>query len=215
MGNAGLPVRWWADGGFDAPWPSAAPALPAAGADGAAAGAVRIVGVRGRGDRVAARRAIRIALSAALAESTGLPEAAIRLEAEPGAAPFASVSCESGGVRRIGLAISHDGEMSLGAFRLDGGPVGIDVMQVVEVPDWAAVARDYLGPACVEALASLPADARAAAFARAWSQREARLKCLGLPLGEWDAGQAVRLDACVCGAIAVPGGYVGTVALLP
>lgn len=208
MGGAALQVRWWADGGFDAPWPSA-------GADSAAAGAVRIVGVRGQGDRVAARRAIRIALSAALAESTGLPVAAVRLEAEPGAAPFASVSCESGEARRIGLAISHDGEVSLGAFRLDGGPVGIDVMQVAEVPDWAAVARDYLGPACIEALASLPAGARAAAFARAWSEREARLKCLGLPLSEWDAGQALRLDACVCRTIAMPGGYAGTVASLP
>lgn len=209
MADAALPVRWWADGGFLEPWPPAA--LPDAGG----AAAVRIVGMRGPGDRTAARRAIRIALAAVLAESTGLPEAAIRLVAEPGAAPFASVSCESGEVRRIGLGISHDGEVSLGAFRLGGGPVGIDVMRVVEVPDWAEVARDYLGPACVEALAALPSDARAAAFARAWSEREARLKCLGLPLSEWDAGQARRLDACVCRAIAVPDGYVGTIALLP
>jgi 4'-phosphopantetheinyl transferase len=213
MDDGALPVRWWADGGFLDPWPSAA--LPTAGGAAAGTAAVRIVGVRGQGDRVAARRAIRTALSAALADSMGVPEAAVRLVSEPGSAPFASVSCESSELRRIGLAISHDGGVSLGAFRLDGGPVGIDVMQVIEVPDWAAVARDYLGPTCVEALASLPADARAVAFARAWSGREARLKCLGWPLSEWDAGQAGKLDACVWRAVAVPDGYVGTVAFLP
>jgi 4'-phosphopantetheinyl transferase len=99
--------------------------------------------------------------------------------------------------------------------RLDGGAVGIDVMQITDVPDWEAVARDYLGPACAAALARVPAPARAAAFARAWSEREARLKCLGRQLAEWRADDDAHLATCRCLALAVPDGYVGTLALAP
>ena len=205
-GTITMPVRWWVDGGFESPWPAVAPA-PASGADG-----LRIVGVRGQGEREAARRAIRVALAAALAEVTGLPPAGIRIGGSPGEIPFASVSCGLTGERRVGVAISHDGELSVAAFLLDGGPVGIDVMQVTDVPDWEAVARDYLGPDCAAALGRVPAAARPDAFARAWSEREARLKCLGMPLAEWDAAETKRVSACACRAIALPAGYVGTVA---
>jgi len=201
-----VPVRWWVDGGFKSPWPALALAS-ASGADG-----LRVVGVRGQGEREAARLSIRIALTAALAEVTGLSTARIRISGASGEAPFASVSCGSLGARRIGVAISHDGELSVAAFRLDGGPVGIDVMQVTDVPDWEAVARDYLGPDCAAALGHAPAAARADAFARAWSEREARLKCLGMPLAEWDAAESSRLAACTCREIALPAGYVGMVA---
>ena len=201
-----VPVRWWVDGGFESPWPALAPAL-APGVDG-----LRVVGVRGQGEREAARLSIRIALTAALAEATGPSAAGIRIGGASGEAPFASVSCGSSYERRIGVAISHDGELSVAAFRLDGGPVGIDVMQVTDVPDWEAVARDYLGPECAAALGHVPAAARAEAFARAWSEREARLKCLGMPLAEWDAAESSRLAACTCREIAMPAGYVGMVA---
>ena len=186
-------VRWWADGGFvDAP----------------ASGTVHVVGVRGQPDRDTARRTIRVALLAALAEASGLPAPSIRLCGAPGEAPYALL--DDG--RRIALAISHDGDVSVAALRLDGGAVGIDVMRVADIPDWHAVACDYLGPARAAALARMPAPARAAAFARAWSEREARLKCLGLPLAEWRAGDEARLAACVCRPLMVPEGYAGTLA---
>jgi 4'-phosphopantetheinyl transferase len=188
-----LPVRWWADGGF---------------VDEPASGTVHIVGVRGQPDRATARRTIRFALLAALAEASGLPASSIRLCGAPGEAPYALL--DDG--RRILLSISHDGDVSVAALRLDGGLVGIDLMRVADVPDWQAVARDYLGPACAAALARVPAPARAAAFARAWSGREARLKCLGLPLAEWRADEEDRLAACTCRPLVVPEGYVGSVA---
>lgn len=192
------PVRWWtAAGGFDgdAGWPM----------DGAA-----VVGVAGQAGRVAARAAIRAALQAALAQACGVAPDAVVLHAPPGSgeAPYAIV----GGTRRAAAAISHDGELSLAAFRFDG-PVGIDAMQVVPVPDWQAVARDYLGPAAAAVLAAVPEGDRDAAFARAWSEREARLKCLGWPLREWDAGDDAALQACTCLPLAVPAGYVATLAL--
>jgi 4'-phosphopantetheinyl transferase len=190
-----VPVRWWADGGFaQAPVPG-----------------LQVVGVRGQPDRDTARRAIRAALLDALVEASGLPAASIRLCGGPGEAPYALLD----GRRRIALSISHDGDVSVAALRLDGGAVGIDIMQVADVPDWDAVARDYLGPACAAALAGTQAHARAAAFARAWSGREARLKCRGMPLAEWRAADDALLAACRCRPLRVPDGYVGTLALAP
>jgi 4'-phosphopantetheinyl transferase len=189
-----VPVRWWTDGVF-ADAPSSAP--------------VHVIGVRGQSDRATARRTIRTALVAALAQATGLPSERIALRGGPGEAPYALLD----GARRLSMSISHDGDLSVAAVRLDGGAVGIDVMQVTDVPDWEAVARDYLGPACAAALARLPAPARAAAFARAWSEREARLKCLGWQLAEWRAQDDARLATCRCMTLAVPDGYVGTMAV--
>jgi 4'-phosphopantetheinyl transferase len=199
MDAAGAPVsvRWWANGAFDAaPVPAHA--------------AARSVGVRGQPDRATARRTIRAALLADLAHATGLHLARIRLGGAPGEAPYALIDAT-----RIPIAISHDGDLSVAAWRPDGGRVGIDLMRVADVPDWQAVARDYLGPACAAALAGTPAQARPAAFARAWSAREARLKCLGLPLTEWRAEDDARLDTCRCLPLAVPEDYVGTLALAP
>jgi 4'-phosphopantetheinyl transferase len=190
---ATVPVHWWADGGFT---------------DTLAAGApVHVIGVLDQPDRACARRTIRAALLDALAAASGLPAARIRLCGAPGEAPYAFLD-----ERRISLSISHDGDLSVAALRLDGGAVGIDVMRVTDIPDWQAVAHDYLGPACAAALARVPAPARAAAFARAWSEREARLKCRGLPLGEWRAGDAALALACPCLSLGLPDGYVGSLA---
>lgn len=182
-----LPVRWWAGGGF---------------ADAPASGALHVVGARGQPDRVTARHTIRLALLAALAETSGLPASAIQLFGAPGKAPCALLDG-----RRIALSISHDGDLSVAALRLDGGAVGIDLMQVTEVPDWQAVARDYLGPACAATLAGIPS------FARAWSEREARLKCRGLALAEWGTIDEALPAACSSLSLVLPEGYVGSVAL--
>jgi len=189
-----VPVRWWAEDGFTIA-PAPAP--------------VQVIGVRGQSDRASARRTIRTALVAALAQATGLPSERIVMCGAPGEAPYALLD----GSRRLSVSISHDGDLSVAALRMDGGAVGIDVMQETDVPDWEAVARDYLGPACAAALARLPAPARAAAFARAWCEREARLKCRGLPLGEWRAEDASLALACPCLSLALPDGYAGSLAL--
>jgi 4'-phosphopantetheinyl transferase len=190
---ASVPVRWGVDGVFvDAPSPEA----------------VHVIGVRDQPDRATARRTIRTALVAALAQATGLPAERIMLCGAPGEAPYALLD----DARRLSVSISHDGDLSVAALRLDGGAVGIDVMQVTDIPEWEAVARDYLGPACAAALARVPASARAAAFARAWSEREARLKCGGLPLGEWRAEDASLALACPCLPLALPDGYAGSLA---
>lgn len=189
---------------IDVHWVDAAvPALPAEG--------VTVIGIDGQSDRDTARQAIRAALRTALAAHWAVDEDMVELQSPPGEAPSALVRL-AGAPRRIPLAISHDGALSVGAFAA-GNAVGIDISQVVPVPDWEAVARDYLGPDAVEALAALRPAQRDAAFARAWSAHEARLKYFGLQLEEWNTEHAARLRDCRCLELAVPDGYVGFLAL--
>lgn len=194
-----LRIRWFADGVLDAADPSSSDAP------------LTVLGVRGLPDRDTARRTIRVALVAALSAALGVQADAIRLCGERGEAPYAMADLADGG-ERIHLAISHDGAMSVATWSR-GAPVGIDVMAVGEFPDWRNVARDYLGPETAATLAALPASAHAEAFARAWSEREARLKAQGLPMNEWDAAAEASLAACACRALLLPEGYVGMVAL--
>jgi 4'-phosphopantetheinyl transferase len=194
--NARVQVHW-----VDA----AAPALPAEG--------VTVIGIAGRPDRETARSTIRAALRKALAAHWALGEDMVELHSPPGEAPWALVRL-AGAPRRIPLAISHDGALSVGAFAA-GNAVGIDISHVVPMPDWEAVARDYLGPDVVRGLGAVPLAQRDAAFARAWSEHEARLKYFGLQLDEWREETAAGLRHCRCLALAVPDGYVGFLALAP
>nr|WP_308632767.1 4'-phosphopantetheinyl transferase superfamily protein [Massilia norwichensis] len=142
-----------------------------------------------------------------------MPRQRIALHTPEGQVPYALLDTPDG-QRRVHLAISHDGALSLAALSRRG-PVGIDVTLVMDIPDWEAVARDYLGPAQTAALAALPAAARADAFARAWSEREARLKYFGRELVEWSEDGDRPLAACRCLPLALPEGYAGVLALPP
>jgi 4'-phosphopantetheinyl transferase len=204
--RAPAPAWYAVDAGF-----SAVPAwldLPAAGVPDHR---VCLVGVAGQTERNAARQAIRQAVRAALPALFGVAPGAVGMHAVSGQAPYAMVGLGAD-ARRVALAFSHDEALSLAAIDLDG-PVGIDVMRIVEIPDWQALARDYLGPGQASALAAQASAERPAALARAWSEREARLKCLGRPIGEWQAGEEAALQACRCCALALPDGYVGTLAI--
>ena len=197
-------LAWWSpDAGFEA-----APVwLELAGSH------VALVGVAGQRERNAARQAVRQAVRAALPGLFGVAPGAIGLHAVSGSglAPYATVHGKEG-ERRAALAFSHDEALSVAAVGRDG-LVGIDVMRIVEIPDWQALARDYLGPDVARALAARAGADRPAALARAWSEREARLKCLGLGIGEWRDGEDADLQACRCLPLALPDGYIGTLAL--
>jgi 4'-phosphopantetheinyl transferase len=172
---------------------------------------VAIIGIRGQPDRETARLRIRAALVAALAAHYGIDAGRIELHSPQGAAPWAAVALDSGH-HRIALSISHDGDISVAACSLNGA-VGIDVTSILPVPDWRPVARDYLGRATADALATLPHGERDTAFAQAWSEHEARLKCLGLQLSEWRDDLALALRTCRNFSLALPEGHVGYLAL--
>jgi 4'-phosphopantetheinyl transferase len=215
--SGAVPVQWRAVGasspapgglGFGAP-----AALCRLVANSNAAQDLIVIGIQDQSEREAARRAIREAIAAELMALSGLPPRRIALHTPEGQVPYALLDTPAG-QRRAWIAISHDGALSLAAISLHG-PVGIDVTQVMDIPDWEPVARDYLGPDAAAALAALPAAGRAEAFASAWSEREARLKYLGRELIEWSEEGDRALAACRCLPLALPEAYTGVLALPP
>jgi 4'-phosphopantetheinyl transferase len=159
--------------------------------------------------RDAARAAIRVALREALGELAGLAPDAVMIQSSPGRAPAVSYPDQRGAAP--GISITHDEPLSLAAIHLSGA-VGIDLQRIQDIPDWRAVALDYLGPDATSLLDAAPPAQRAAAFARAWSAHEARLKCHALAMAEWTPQLATQLAACHCRELAVPPGFAGAVA---
>ncbi|MYN40052.1 4'-phosphopantetheinyl transferase superfamily protein [Duganella sp. FT109W] len=128
-----------------------------------------------------ARRQIRLAAREALAVVLRMPATDITVASAPGTPPHILLA----GVKsRIGISLSHDDGYALAAINLHG-PIGADIMRVQDIPDWQAVARDYLGPAIAAALQNT--TNRPLAFTQAWTQREAALKCHAQQLSEWQA----------------------------
>jgi 4'-phosphopantetheinyl transferase len=154
------------------------------------------------GERGAARTRIRAAVTDVLAQSL---RGDVALRTSPGQAPVILID---GVPSPIGLSISHAGDLSVAALNR-AGPVGIDLMEVQAVSDWARVAHDYLGMAVACRLAAMSDADRPHAFAQAWAEREAQLKLAGLPLSEWtsglDEGRVLPLD--------VPAGFAGALAV--
>lgn len=184
------------------PWPGA---LPAAHDGLIVIGIAAPPGER----REVARERVRLAVRQAAAQLSAVVPEQIELASAPGQAPRLRLT-RTGVTSMAGLSISHEEGLSLAAIHLHG-PVGIDLMRVQDVPDWQAVARDYLGEAMAGALARLAPPQRAIAFARAWTAREAGLKCEGLPLAEWTALPCaarwrhleLALPAGLCGSLVV------------
>ena len=95
------------------------------------------------------------------------------------------------------LSLSHAEGLSLLACH--SAPVGVDV-QALPVQADAATATLFLGPhwhpaPCKKAQAD---PLLSTAFAAAWTQHEARLKCAGEPLVEWNGAMAARLARYRC-----------------
>ena len=134
--------------------------------------------------RSAQRADVRRAAREVLAALTGEPASCFGIHSEPGG-PLSVIV--GGHDSTIGCSFSHEDGYSLAAINLHGA-IGVDMMRVRDIPDWQAVARDYLGPAVAAALQAMPAAERPLAFARAWTRREAELKCQGSQLAEWPGG---------------------------
>ena len=156
---------------------------------------VLVIGIAAVLPRWEARLRIRAAVRAAAAQWLKMDIESISLESTPGAPPRLLLAGQA-----AGLSFSHDEGMSLAAIHLHGA-VGIDVMRVQDIPDWANLARDYLGPQVAQELAACPDAQRPLRLAQAWTAREAVLKCAGLALAEWNGAaptcrwQALPLSA--------------------
>ncbi len=163
---------------------------------------VLVVGIVPPPSRMEARAHLRQAVREAAAQWLQLNIEAISVESTPGTPPRLRLAG-----RMASLSFSHDEGLSLAAIGLHG-PVGIDVMRVQDIADWANLARDYLGPEVTKELAACPDAQRPLRLAQAWTAREAALKCAGLPLAEWDE---MSLN-CNVQHIALQGGFVAMLA---
>lgn len=93
---------------------------------------------------------------------------------------------------RLSISMSYCNDMALVAL-CAGARIGVDVTEVTPVPDWARIARLYLGPESAARLAACHGDSRDRMFALAWTELEARCKCFGLGLQEWTSARQARL----------------------
>ena len=161
--------------------------------------------------RHAAREQVRTALRELLAALLQQPAATLPLVAQPGQTLVLDLPGTP-----IGLSVSHAPGCSVAAVHRHGA-VGVDVMRIGEgadwMPDWGAVARDYLGAQAQARIDQVTPDQRACAFAREWTALEACLKCLGMGLTEWTPALAQRLAGCAVTALDVPLGFCGAVAV--
>lgn len=156
--------------------------------------------------RPQARVQIRAALRELVCLRLGISADEVTIRSLPGCAPQLLLN---GQVSAQGVSITHAGQFACAAFHSHGA-VGIDVMQVQQVPDMDRVALDYLGPEVRAMLAFASSARRADMFAHAWAQREAHLKCLGQALEEFKP----LPGSCRVHALTVPDGYAGVVVTL-
>ena len=163
--------------------------------------------------RQVARSLVRSALRETLAVLLGQPAASIAL-----VSPLGSAIHVDSPVLSLSLSISHSPGMSVAAI-CQGAAIGIDVMQIEAVtlghPERMRLASDYLGPQVTAKLQSAPPATLSSAFAQAWTDFEAALKCLGLSLTEWSPELASRLASCRVMALDLPANYCGSVATAP
>jgi 4'-phosphopantetheinyl transferase len=159
--------------------------------------------------RTEARAQVRTALRELLGPLLGRTPEAVPLVTVPGQPP----RLELPGLQP-GLSFSHDSSITLAALN-PGGAVGVDVMRLASLPDWEALAHDYLGPRACKAIAAVPARQRDHAFAQAWTRMEACMKCLGTGLREWTPELQRLLARCAVRQLALDEELSGAVAWMP
>lgn len=162
-------------------------------------------------NRQVARSLVRSALRETLAVLLGQPAASVDLVSPLGGAIYADAP-----VGQLSLSISHSPGVSVAAI-CRGAAIGIDVMQIEAItlgdPEWMRLAGEYLGPQVRAKLQSAPPSIFPSAFAQAWTDFEAALKCLGLGLTEWSPELARRLASCQVMALNLPANCCGSVAI--
>ena len=137
------------------------------------------------------RAHVRQLLRAILAHALGMADDALVVDFTAGQAPRVNANWHG---RPIAISLSHVDDWAWLAI-CPGRRAGIDATAIAALPDWQSVARLYLGPTRTQQLAAHSADTRDSAYAMAWSELEARGKCLGLGLQEFTPEVHARLHA--------------------
>jgi 4'-phosphopantetheinyl transferase len=158
--------------------------------------------------RQTARLEVRAVLHSMLAAWCGIPADQLPL-AETKNGP-AWIGLPDGPAMDISLSYSGD-EGWIGLIR--GGSIGIDAMRIQHIPEFEEVARNYLDPSALKEIRQAPDPDTA--FAQAWTQLEARLKCMKRKLKEWNDRSAKMMAACEVQTAILSEGMVVSVATIP
>ena len=158
--------------------------------------------------RSQARKLIRMAITQVLADKLSCSYAEIKLISQSGQSLKLSQPRQS-----IELSISHESGLSLAAINVNG-KVGLDLIDVKSIPNNNEIyklASEYLGTQVAEYLSLLPSELQKHAFANAWTEFEARLKCQEKSLTEWAPSSALQLNTLSTRPLKLQESYIGTV----
>ena len=158
--------------------------------------------------RSQARKLIRMAITQVLADKLSCSYTEIKLISQSGQSVKVSQPRQN-----IGLSISYEPSLSLAAINMDG-KVGVDLIDVKSIPNDNEIyklALEYLGTQVAEYLSLLPSELQKHAFAKAWTEFEARLKFQEKSLDEWNASSALQMNTLTIRPLALPESYIGTV----
>lgn len=112
----------------------------------------------------------------------------------------------------IGLSISHETGLSLAAINMNG-MVGVDLIDINNIPNNNEIFRlasEYLGTEVAEDISLLPSTHQKHAFAKAWTEFEANLKCQEKSLSEWAPSRILQLKPATTQSFDIPENYIGT-----
>jgi hypothetical protein len=160
----------------------------------------------GQVERTAARLVLRQALAQLISQRYGHPVQACSISNLRGQAPTWQQPPDMHlhqnlhqnlhiPVPPLQLSFSYEGDWAVCAV-YQGRGVGIDLVRLPlaqwqsQTAHWRQLMADYLDPQDVKAILQTPAGQQMEAFVQAWARHEARLKCLGQPLQEWQAERA-------------------------
>ena len=113
----------------------------------------------------------------------------VPLRLDPGQAPSVAASWQG---LSLSISLSYAGGVALIGL-CPGARIGVDLVEIVPIPDWDRVARLYLGPDAALRLANMNRADSEKNFVLAWAEMEARSKCLGQGLQEWSPARQQRL----------------------
>jgi 4'-phosphopantetheinyl transferase len=120
--------------------------------------------------------------------------------------------------QEIFISVSHEPGLSLAAISRKRQS-GIDLMEAKPIDDWQNIARIYFNPQQIAALQQAQDCDRASLFARYWTMMEARFKCAGVAITEYDKHLQQQMASVLKDArsyaLTLPAGYIGTLILLP
>lgn len=163
--------------------------------------------------REVARQQLHLAITELLMQAFSCAAEQIRLIRVAGS----RLQCFVAG-QEIFISVSHEPGISLAAISQKQLP-GIDLMAVKAMDDWQDVADIYFPPQQIAALQQAQDDERAVLFAQYWTMMEARFKCAGIAMTEYDEHVQQQMESalkdCCSYALALPAGYIGTLILRP